>query len=462
MIKKSLFLFTLIWVATGCILSSPSQPQLPVNIPFAPSSTSIVSSEPVITPTVLSIQEDTFRLQDMNTILPEDIIQETGYFGGMGGGGSCYQQLNYSSPQLEAETQDVEVMNQVSFSICGLRENENIKVSIQNPHGAIKQYNINSQKDDSPQAWAHFEYVPDYQDLTGNYKVIFEGTGWKLTGIMNVLEAPAPRLYRNENQLIFHKFNPKEQVRLFIYNEQKLLGWKAYQMDEHGELVLTTDENENFVALGDISGQAIVHYKGGMTWDGVGDISCPGAPKPMSLSGYQYAEIITETMPAFDLSRGNPLSIPKGTILQVHSQPYCENSQWFRDFSIMGEINQLVSIRYDKTSQFSLRPLAELPPTLTPDAAEIPACPGTLPSRLQVGMNAQVTKSGMAPQLSLRAQPSMNAEKVHFIAASRKMVILEGPVCADGSYWWRIRSEQGFDGWSREGDNEDYWIDPLP
>jgi hypothetical protein len=42
------------------------------------------------------------------------------------------------------------------------------------------------------------------------------------------------------------------------------------------------------------------------------------------------------------------------------------------------------------------------------------------------------------------------------------MVILEGPKCAESSYWWYIRSEQGFEGWAREGDNEDYWIDPLP
>jgi hypothetical protein len=56
----------------------------------------------------------------------------------------------------------------------------------------------------------------------------------------------------------------------------------------------------------------------------------------------------------------------------------------------------------------------------------------------------------------------MNAEKVHVIAAGRDLLILKGPVCADNSYWWFIRSEQGFEGWAREGDHEDYWIDPLP
>jgi len=49
-------------------------------------------------------------------------------------------------------------------------------------------------------------------------------------------------------------------------------------------------------------------------------------------------------------------------------------------------------------------------------------------------MKAEVTTSGMAWQLSLRAYPNMSAEKVHVIAAGRDMVILDGPVCADNSY----------------------------
>lgn len=99
--------------------------------------------------------------------------------------------------------------------------------------------------------------------------------------------------------------------------------------------------------------------------------------------------------------------------------------------------------------------------TATPTTL-IPSCYGPLPSRLRIEMNAQVSTSGMAWQLSLRSEPSFNASTNHIIAAGRKMVILDGPVCAEGSYWWYVRSEQGYQGWAPEGDNEDYWIDPLP
>ena len=82
-------------------------------------------------------------------------------------------------------------------------------------------------------------------------------------------------------------------------------------------------------------------------------------------------------------------------------------------------------------------------------------------SRQQFSVQEGETTSGMAPQLYLRAQPSLSAEKVHYIAAGRDIIILDGPVCVDSSYWWRIRSEQSFEGWAREGGSQDYWIDPL-
>jgi len=77
-------------------------------------------------------------------------------------------------------------------------------------------------------------------------------------------------------------------------------------------------------------------------------------------------------------------------------------------------------------------------------------------------MNAEVTTTGMAWQLRLRSDASFDASTNHIIAAGRTLVILSGPVCAEGSYWWYVRSEQGYEGWAPEGDYEDYWIDPLP
>jgi hypothetical protein len=96
------------------------------------------------------------------------------------------------------------------------------------------------------------------------------------------------------------------------------------------------------------------------------------------------------------------------------------------------------------------------------DLSQIPACPGAKPTRLKPEMQAKVSK--VATQLALRDGPGMTTNKIHVIASGRKMSILsELPICADGGYWWHVYvDELGFGGWAREGDDKDYWIDPIP
>ena len=156
------------------------------------------------------------------------------------------------------------------------------------------------------------------------------------------------------------------------------------------------------------------------------------------------------------------MDVKKGDVLNIASNAYCYEGSFYWQVCKVNKCEYYIP--ESSNDQTYLRPTtkesADIPAVQA--ANNIPACPGTLPSRLSVGANAEVTTSGMAPQLSLRAQPSMSSEKVHVIAAGRDMVILDGPICAENSYWWYIRSEQGFEGWSREGDNKDYWIDPMP
>ena len=136
-----------------------------------------------------------------------------------------------------------------------------------------------------------------------------------------------------------------------------------------------------------------------------------------------------------------------------------EYDQWVQRIESAGNGNIIVYV------QKQAIPVSSAPREVanTPDAPvqNDTSCAGSLPSRLRVGMKAEVTTSGKAWQLSLRSSPDSNANQAHVIAAGRDMTILEGPVCAGQSYWWYIRSEQGFEGWAREGDAEDYWIDPL-
>lgn len=113
-----------------------------------------------------------------------------------------------------------------------------------------------------------------------------------------------------------------------------------------------------------------------------------------------------------------------------------------------------------------VRPLPGLfvTPTPTPvPGASMPnqgiACPGFLPSHLQVGGQGRVLP-GVAN--NLRSAPSVNGQLVGQIPGGGVFVVLEGPSCdAAGIAWWRV-SYQNLIGWTGEGQGTTYWVEPLP
>jgi hypothetical protein len=100
-------------------------------------------------------------------------------------------------------------------------------------------------------------------------------------------------------------------------------------------------------------------------------------------------------------------------------------------------------------------------PTPLPTATNQAGCPGALPSRLQVGRTGVVS---LDPPIAnrVRREPDRNAEVLGQIMPGEKFIVLEGPRCADGWAWWRVRSRtQDLEGWSSEGDETTYWLLPA-
>jgi eukaryotic-like serine/threonine-protein kinase len=112
-------------------------------------------------------------------------------------------------------------------------------------------------------------------------------------------------------------------------------------------------------------------------------------------------------------------------------------------------------------------------PTLAPSATTIPSpsavlpgnltwipCPGTYPSRLQVGIQAFVSYD---PPLANRVhtQPNSIAPVVGLIQPGEKIAIIGGPICSNDWIWWQVNSIQtGIAGWTAEGDKTSYWLVP--
>lgn len=92
------------------------------------------------------------------------------------------------------------------------------------------------------------------------------------------------------------------------------------------------------------------------------------------------------------------------------------------------------------------------------DAQDDAGCPGAPVLRLVVGQHGRVTPGSAN---NMRNQPSTSGENIGQIAAGEAFAVLDGPVCADGFNWWQVDAN-GVIGWTAEGRNDEYWLEPLP
>lgn len=86
-------------------------------------------------------------------------------------------------------------------------------------------------------------------------------------------------------------------------------------------------------------------------------------------------------------------------------------------------------------------------------------CTGTVASRVNLGGRAQVTFTDGTP-LRLRTTPG--GEILQRLAEGTPFVIIDGPRCDDDFTWWRVELANGSRGWLAEGNEDAYFIEPLP
>lgn len=94
------------------------------------------------------------------------------------------------------------------------------------------------------------------------------------------------------------------------------------------------------------------------------------------------------------------------------------------------------------------------PLEMTPES-----CPNTQPSRLYEGMMARVVPGTAAN--NLRESPTINAARIGSIPAGGELLVIAGPVCADGYAWFNVQYDD-LTGWTAEGSTSQYWLEELP
>lgn len=87
-------------------------------------------------------------------------------------------------------------------------------------------------------------------------------------------------------------------------------------------------------------------------------------------------------------------------------------------------------------------------PTFTPTPA-----PGTV---LIVGESARIS----APEgLNVRKAAGVSGDRIGRYQPNERVIVLEGPIDADGYRWWRVGTNQ-LAGWVAEGDGDVVWLSP--
>ena len=94
--------------------------------------------------------------------------------------------------------------------------------------------------------------------------------------------------------------------------------------------------------------------------------------------------------------------------------------------------------------------------------SRLSVCINALPERLHVNGFAYLDPDPPIPN-NLRREAGKNHDLVGKIQPGETMKILEGPQCADGWVWWKVRTfGSDLTGWTAEGNLEEYWLVPCP
>lgn len=64
--------------------------------------------------------------------------------------------------------------------------------------------------------------------------------------------------------------------------------------------------------------------------------------------------------------------------------------------------------------------------------------------------------------LNLRAAPTRESEVLIYLEDDLPLILLEGPVEAEGFTWWRVRTPDGLEGWAVENNGELQTLVPIP
>ena len=160
-----------------------------------------------------------------------------------------------------------------------------------------------------------------------------------------------------------------------------------------------------------------------------------------------------------EINSNNILHImPGGAVFDILDGPFCNTGSvqitWWQvqHNGEVGYASEGANFSIWGYNQYWLQPVDDTDPEPEPEPGECLASPETRLDGAAQGQVAQVFSS-------IREDiGSQNILKTMFAPAV--FDILDGPICAGPHYWYQV-SFDGTTGWSTEGYQEEYWLEPV-
>ena len=80
--------------------------------------------------------------------------------------------------------------------------------------------------------------------------------------------------------------------------------------------------------------------------------------------------------------------------------------------------------------------------------------------RVSVGEEARVAFTD-GSNMRIRENPGFSQVILYRVPEGTFIEVLDGPQCTDGNNWWKIRTENGLDGWMTESQDGVYLLEPI-
>ena len=90
---------------------------------------------------------------------------------------------------------------------------------------------------------------------------------------------------------------------------------------------------------------------------------------------------------------------------------------------------------------------------------QVPDC-GKLPPRLSLGNQARVAFTDGA-DMRIRVKPGLDQAILEKVPEGTRFSVLDGPSCVNEITWWKVHTNNGFEGWVAEFDDDVYLLEPV-